>query len=215
MNFNSILEELDKLYEEKVTESSELKPGDRISTWNDDEGTVLNVEGDRCEVEWDDGSVSWINKKDALAPVKEGCAKKALKEAAADDEEVEIVDEESVEEPAEEEIPGEDAETVEDFLKSVGEYDSELKLEFKPIVIDGKEYTISNILWDDTLEEGKLVAEVIFDMPEEEPVDEEIPEEEVVEENFEKDGELEEILDIKPSINLSLDGGQGNDVDVL
>jgi hypothetical protein len=126
-----------------------------------------------------------------------------------------MFDDEAIEEPGEdEEIPEETTDTVEDFVKSFDEYDGKLKLEFKPIVIDGKEYPVTGILWDDS-EEGKLVAEVIFDMPEEEPVAEEIPEEEVVEENFEKDDELEEILDIKPSINLSLDGGQGNDVDVL
>ena len=49
----------------------ELKPGDRISTWNDDEGTVLNIEGDHCEVEWDDGNVSWIDAVDALEPLTE------------------------------------------------------------------------------------------------------------------------------------------------
>ena len=75
-------------------------------------------------------------------------------------------------EAALEEIPEETIDTVEDFVKGFDEYDSKLKLEFKPIVIDGKEYPISNILWDDTLEEGKLVAEIIFNMPEEEEVDE-------------------------------------------
>jgi hypothetical protein len=36
-----------------------------------------------------------------------------------------------------------------------------------------------------------------------------------VEEDLAEDEELEELLDIKPSVSLSLDGGQGNDVDVL
>ena len=90
---------------------------------------------------------------------------------------------EAVEE-SEEEIPEETIDTVEDFVKNFDEYDGKLKLEFKPIVIDGKEYPIKQLLWDDTLEEGKLVVEVIFDMPEEEPIEEEIPEEEVSEENL-------------------------------
>jgi hypothetical protein len=250
--------------------------------------------------------------------VEEDCAKKALKEAA--EEEAEIVDDETVEE-SEEEIPEETIDTVEDFVKNFDEYDGKLKLEFKPIVIDGKEYPIKQLLWDDTLEEGKLVAEIIFDMPEEtEEVVEESVDQEVLNETLRLESkdkqlndlataihkafvaknlgdsievstsavkcefgsgghiaiktadkisdktaevikqyalkylqaedakadiaeikriggltyvildnismakkqaemvkveELEEILDIKPSINLSLDGGQGNDVDVL
>ena len=121
-----------------------------------------------------------VDKEDWL---EEGCTKEALVEAA--DDEIEIVDEEPAEDvPVEEteEAPAEeDVNTVEEFLKSIGEYDGDLKLEFKPIVIDGKEYSINNILWSDE-EEGKLVAEFIVDMPEEEPaVEEEQVEEEPVE----------------------------------
>lgn len=43
--------------------------GCRVATWNDDEGTILNIDGDRYEVEWDDGSVSWIDSCDALEPI--------------------------------------------------------------------------------------------------------------------------------------------------
>jgi hypothetical protein len=152
MNFNSVFEELNKLYENKPVE--EAKPE--------------QVEGEVKE-----------------APVDEGCDKKALNEAADDEEiefaeePVEVIPEEEIEEVAadEEEIPEEDVNTVEEFLKSIGEYDGDLKLEFKPIVIDGKEYSINNILWSDE-EEGKLVAEFVIDMPEE---DEAVVEEEPVE----------------------------------
>jgi hypothetical protein len=117
--------------------------------------------------------------------VEEDCAKEALKEAADDEiefaeEPVDVIPEEGEESPAEEE----DVNTVEEFLMSIGEYDGDLKLEFKPIVIDGKEYSINNILWSDE-EEGKLVAEFVIDMPEEyeavveeEPVEEEPVDEE-------------------------------------
>lgn len=43
--------------------------GSRVASWNDDEGTILNIDGDRYEVEWDDGSVSWIDSRDALEPI--------------------------------------------------------------------------------------------------------------------------------------------------
>lgn len=147
-----------------------------------------------------------------VLPIKEGCNKKALTEEADDEiefaeEPVDVLPEEDVD--GKEDVPEEDINTVDEFLKSIGEYDGDLKLEFKPIVIDGKEYSITNILWSDE-EEGKLVAELVIDMPEEGEQAEEAPAEEV-EEN------LEELLDIKPNVNVSLglDGGEGNDVSVL
>ncbi len=51
--------------------------------------------------------------------------------------------------------------TVGDFIKEVGDYDAELSFEWKPIVIDDKEYTITGIAYDDS-EEGKITAEVIY-----------------------------------------------------
>ncbi len=101
----------------------------------------------------------------------------SLKEATDDEiefaeEPVGIIPEEGEPEESGEEIPEESIDTVEDFVKNFDEYDGKLKLEFKPIVIDGKEYPIKQLLWDDAIEEGKLVAEVIFDIPEEEEVDE-------------------------------------------
>lgn len=135
MNFNSVFEELNKLYENKPAE--ETKPE--------------QVEGEVKE-----------------APVEEGCAKEALNEAADDEiefaeEPVDVIPEEETEEASAEE----DVNTVEEFLKSFGEYDGKLKLEFKPIVIDDKEYQVIGLLSDDT-EEGKLVVEVAIDMSEEE-----------------------------------------------
>jgi hypothetical protein len=142
MNFNSVLEELDKLYEEKETKEPE------------------QAEGEVKE-----------------EPVEEGCTKTLTE---ADEDEIEfaeepvdvIPEEEEAEEVADEEIPEEDVATVKDFAKSLDEYDGKLKLEFKPIIIDGKEYSVTGIMWDDS-EEGKLVAEVVFDAPEEDSVEDE------------------------------------------
>ena len=64
----------ERMVKESLTENTtcnDLKPGDRISTWNDDEGTVLSIKDDKCEVEWDDGETSWIPCKDALEPLTE------------------------------------------------------------------------------------------------------------------------------------------------
>lgn len=190
MNFNSIFEELNKLYEEERVEKPEQAE-------------------DEVKEE----------------PVEESCAKESLKEAA--DDEIEIVDDEEieVEEPiepgeGEEKIPEESVDTVKDFAKSLEEYDGKLKLEFKPIVVDGKEYPITGIMWDDT-EEGKLVAEVIFNMPEEEPIEEEIPEEDAVAENLkgevlsEEDEDLDEFLNANIKVDARGFGGSGNNVDVI
>lgn len=182
MNFNSVFEELNKLYESK-------EPAKKVVP-----------EKDEAKEE----------------PVDEGCSKEALNEAA--DEEIEfaeepvdvIPEEETEEASAEEEIPEEDVNTVEEFLKSFGEYDSKLKLEFKPIVIDDKEYQVTGLLSDDT-EEGKLVVEVVLDMPEEE----EVVEEEPVEESVNKDENLEELLDFNVPVNVPVNvTANGNDVAV-
>lgn len=152
MNFNSVFEELNKLYENKPVE--ETKPE--------------QVEGEVKE-----------------EPVEEGCAKEALKEAADDEiefaeEPVDVIPEEETEEAAaDEDVEKEEAPTVDAFVKSINEYDGDLALEFKPIIVEGKEYQVTGIIWDDS-EEGKLVAEVMFDMPEvgEEPVEDEPVDEE-------------------------------------
>jgi hypothetical protein len=296
MNFNSILEELDKLYEEKVVS----KETDKLcSVVLNGEQQVFTGTKEECE-EWIESrkgpTVSRFSIKDSatINTVEEGCTKKALKEDwyGADTEvefETEVypdiakyfgltendkvyyayyfLDEVTVnytdakgqdceiekhvpigqveewfkagyyiteaakkalkeaDEEAPEEIPEEDVDTVEDFIKNFDEYDGNLKLEFKPIVIDGKEYPIKQLLWDDTLEEGKLVAEVIFDMPEEEPIEEEIPEEipveEPVEENLkgerlpEEDEDLDEFLNANIKVDARGFGGSGNAVDII
>lgn len=93
------------------------------------------------------------------------------------EEPVEEVTAEETEAPAEEEAPAEDVEvsvevapealTVGDFVDELQDYDKELSLEWKPIVIDGKEYPIEAVAFDSS-EDGKVIAEVSYTLPEEE-----------------------------------------------
>ena len=79
---NGLLDTSEVIWPEELDESISIKdsdsvvPGDRISTWNDDEGTILNIKNNKYEIEWDDGSTSWIDKRDALEPLTKGTTPK-------------------------------------------------------------------------------------------------------------------------------------------
>ncbi len=85
-----------------------------------------------------------------------------------------------------EEIPAEEVETsveitpeaatVGDFIDELKDYDTDLSLEWEPIIIDGKEYPIKAVAFDNS-EDGKLVATVSYALPSE---DETINDEEAV-----------------------------------
>ncbi|MBP5468677.1 MAG: hypothetical protein J6Z11_05480 [Candidatus Riflebacteria bacterium] len=109
-----------------------------------------------------------------------------LTEDAAEDE-INIEDlpeaEEENEEAPVEEAP--EALTVGAFIDELKDYDKDLSLEWKPIVIDDKEYPIEAVAFDNS-EEGKIIASVSYVLPEEEPT----IEDEVIEEPVE--GEAEE-----------------------
>lgn len=67
-----------------------------------------------------------------------------------------------------EETPVEEAEealTVGDFIDELKDYDKELSLEWKPIVINDVEYPVTAIAFDNT-EDGKVIAEVNYNLPE-------------------------------------------------
>ena len=84
-----------------------------------------------------------------------------------------------VEEPVEE---AHEAYTVGAFADELKDYDKDLSLEWKPIVIDEKEYPITGIMFDNT-EEGKLIATVSYTLPEEEnAINDEVAEEPAAEE---------------------------------
>jgi len=77
----------------------------------------------------------------------------------------------------EDESEPEDEFTVGNFIKELKEFDKDLVLEFKPIVIDGVEYAIDNVSFDDESESGKVIFEIGYNSEmsdnkkDEEPVD--------------------------------------------
>ena len=90
------------------------------------------------------------------------------------EEPVEEIEEEQVE--AEEEIPEEkedeveteeeiEVTTVKTFIDMLGDYEKDLEVEFKPIVIGEKEYEVTGMEFDD--EEGKVVVSIGYNLPEE------------------------------------------------
>jgi hypothetical protein len=93
-------------------------------------------------------------------------------EEEAEIEEAEV-EEESEDEEAEEKT---DAYTVGDIIKEFKDYDDKLELEFKPIVIEDKEYEITALEFDDS-EEGKIVVNINYNLPEVEE-DNKLPEDE-------------------------------------
>ena len=107
--------------------------------------------------------------------------------AEEEPEEAEIEEPVEAEEPVEEQLH-EDAEeeaaepveeaptalTVGAFIDELKDYDNDLSLEWKPIVIDDKEYPIEAIAFDNS-EDGKIIASVSYTLPSEENAIEELP----------------------------------------
>lgn len=89
-------------------------------------------------------------------------------ETDVEEEEVEIEvaeDEATEEEPADDEIEESDAFTVGAMIDQLKDYEDKLDLEFKPIIIDDKEYEITALEFDDS-EEGKIVVNINYNIPE-------------------------------------------------
>ena len=157
---------------------------------NDEDKKVMKETLDNLDIKLDETIEDEIPVEDPEAPIEE-----TLVEAEeAPVEETEETPAEEVEVPVEEETPVEDtveeapeAPTIGTFADELKDYDKELPLEWKPIVIDGKEYPIEAVAFDDS-EEGKILAEVSYALPEEEIA---INDEEVVaEEPAEKEPEI-------------------------
>ena len=91
----------------------------------------------------------------------------------------ETTETEEVEETPEENVT-EEANTIGAFIKELETYDPNLVLEWKPIVINEIEYPISAVELD-TAEEGKLVVEIGYNLPEEKSEEEDNKEAEVEE----------------------------------
>lgn len=95
----------------------------------------------------------------------------------AEEEEEKVEEEPKAEEEAEDVEEAPEAVTVGSFEDELKDFDKDLPLEWKPIVIDDKEYPIEAILFDNS-EEGKIVATVSYTLPEEEnTINDEVAEE--------------------------------------
>ena len=157
---------------------------------NDEDKKVMKETLDNLDIKLDETAEDEIPVEDPEAPIEE-----TLVEAGeASVEETEEAPAEEVEVPVEGETPVEDtaegapeALTVGAFADELKDYDKELPLEWKPIVIDGKEYPIEAVAFDDS-EDGKILAEVSYALPEEEVAIND--EEAVAEEPAEKEPEI-------------------------
>ena len=129
------------------------------------------------DARFNDLSVKELTEDDYKKYVKE-----SLKEAADDEAEVEETPETENE-----------AYTVKEMIKQLQDFDDKLDLEFKPIVIEDKEYEITALEFDDS-EEGKIVVNINYNIPEVEETEEEnnkLPEEENPEVEIEVSSEEE------------------------
>ena len=157
---------------------------------NEKDKKVMKETLDNLDIKLDETVEDEIPVEDPEAPIEE-----TLVEAEETPvEETEEAPAEEVEVPVEEETPVEDtveeapeAITVGAFADELKDYDKELPLEWKPIVIDGKEYPIEAVAFDDS-EDGKILAEVSYALPEEEVTIND--EEAVAEEPAEKEPEI-------------------------
>ena len=157
---------------------------------NEKDKKVMKETLDNLDIKLDETAEDEIPVEDPEAPIEE-----TLVEAGeAPVEETEEAPAEEVEVPVEGETPVEDtaegapeALTVGAFADELKDYDKELPLEWKPIVIDGKEYPIEAVAFDDS-EDGKILAEVSYALPEEEIAIND--EEAVAEEPAEKEPEI-------------------------
>ena len=94
-----------------------------------------------------------------------------------EDDDKEAEDDED-EDSAKEDAEVTDAYTVDELIAQLKDYDGELSLEFKPIVIEDKEYQVTALEFDDS-EEGKIVVDINYNIPEEtEGEDNKLPEDE-------------------------------------
>lgn len=139
-------------------------------------------------------------------------AKPALLTEADDDVEEEEEEEEEpieIEDDTEEkdEVESEDSESddseaidavsLDDFLKVLGDYDKSLELKFNSIEIDDKIISITDLVLDDEVEEGKLTIDFNYNLETSDNTKEDADEESEVEESSPEDEqpETEEISD--------------------
>ena len=157
---------------------------------NDEDKKVMKETLDNLDIKLDETVEDEIPVEDPEAPIEETLVEaedapvEETEEAPAEEVEVPVEGETPVEDTAEE---APEAHTVGAFADELKDYDKELPLEWKPIVIDGKEYPIEAVAFDDS-EDGKILAEVSYALPEEEVTIND--EEAVAEEPAEKEPEI-------------------------
>ena len=157
---------------------------------NDEDKKVMKETLDNLDIKLDETVEDEIPVEDPEATIEETLVEagetpaEETEEAPAEEVEVSVEEEKPVEDTAEE---APEAITVGAFADELKDYDKELPLEWKPIVIDGKEYPIEAVAFDDS-EEGKILAEVSYALPEEEVTIND--EEAVAEEPAEKEPEI-------------------------
>ena len=157
---------------------------------NDEDKKVMKETLDNLDIKLDETAEDEIPVEDPEAPIEETLVEaedtpiEETEEAPAEEVEVPVEGETPVEDTAEE---APEALTVGAFADELKDYDKELPLEWKPIVIDGKEYPIEAVAFDDS-EDGKILAEVSYALPEEEVAIND--EEAVAEEPAEKEPEI-------------------------
>ena len=157
---------------------------------NDEDKKVMKETLDNLDIKLDETVEDEIPVEDPEAPIEETLVEaedapvEETEEAPAEEVEVPVEGETPVEDTAEE---APEALTVGAFADELKDYDKELPLEWKPIVIDGKEYPIEAVAFDDS-EDGKILAEVSYALPEEEVAIND--EEAVAEEPAEKEPEI-------------------------
>ena len=157
---------------------------------NDEDKKVMKETLDNLDIKLDETVEDEIPVEDPEAPIEETLVEagetpvEETEEAPAEEVEVSVEEEKPVEDTAEE---APEALTVGAFADELKDYDKELPLEWKPIVIDGKEYPIEAVAFDDG-EDGKILAEVSYALPEEEIAIND--EEAVAEEPAEKEPEI-------------------------
>ena len=157
---------------------------------NEKDKKVMKETLDNLDIKLDETVEDEIPVEDPEAPIEETLVEaeeapvEETEEAPAEEVEVPVEGETPVEDTAEE---APEALTVGAFADELKDYDKELPLEWKPIVIDGKEYPIEAVAFDDS-EDGKILAEVSYALPEEEIAIND--EEAVAEEPAEKEPEI-------------------------
>lgn len=157
---------------------------------NEKDKKVMKETLDNLDIKLDETVEDEIPVEDPEAPIEETLVEagenpvEETEEAPAEEVEVSVEEEKPVEGTVEE---APEALTVGAFADELKDYDKELPLEWKPIVIDGKEYPIEAVAFDDS-EDGKILAEVSYTLPEEEVAIND--EEAVAEEPAEKEPEI-------------------------